>query len=275
MAAWAPELTRDAIWQALQQRRVYALTGGRIALAFALNDGVMGQLLPGAAQRRLHVAVEGGGAIDYVELLHNNRVIAHRAVRPTLPDPYAAPLKVAIAVGWGEKGQNVDWDVSLEVEGGDLHGVEPRFRGHEIVAPQAQEEAAYAFSRWAREGDAVTFHTRTWGNPTTTTAATQGVCLTLSGGPDTVLRGRFNGLEQAVSLPDLLAGPRSGYLGGFLTPAFVFERAVPQAEYTTQFTLDHEAPGATNRHWYTVRVRQRNGQWAWSSPIWVEAQEQP
>ena len=51
LGAWAPELTRDVIWDAIQQRRVYALTGDRIALAFALNDGLMGQVLPPTAQR--------------------------------------------------------------------------------------------------------------------------------------------------------------------------------------------------------------------------------
>jgi hypothetical protein len=41
-------------------------------------------------------------------------------------------------------------------------------------------------------------------------------------------------------------------------------------ESTVEGAIVHEAPGAA-RDWYYVRVAQRNGQWAWSSPIWVEA----
>lgn len=274
LAAWAPQLTRDAVWEAILARRVYALTGDRIALAFMLNDGLMGDVLQGGPQRRLRVAVEGGAAIDYVELLHNNEVLHHHAVRPPATiDPFSAPLKVYVAVGWGEKDQNVDWDVTVSVEGGELHDVEPRFRGHEIIAPQAGDEDTYVFSRWQRQGNEVHFRTRTWGNPTTTTAALQGVNLTLSGGPQTLLRGHFNGKTETVRLDELLAGPRSGYLGGFLTPAYAFHRAVPRAQYRANLDLSHESHGE-GRDWYTVRVRQRNGQWAWSSPIWITNQEE-
>ena len=65
-----------------------------------------------------------------------------------------------------------------------------------IVAPPAAGEESYDFSRWQQSENEVSFATCTWGNPTTTTAAVQGVCLTLSGGPKTVLRGRFNGKKQ-------------------------------------------------------------------------------
>jgi hypothetical protein len=270
LAVWAPELTRDAIWDAIYARRTYALTGDRIGLAFALNGEPMGAVAPAATQRQIEIAVEGGAAIDYVELLHNNRVLHHYSLRPSGFDPYAGPLKVHVEVGWGEKGEDVSWDVALLVEGGELHSVEPRFRGHEIVAPQVEDEASYAFSSWEQAGNRVSFRSRTWGNATTTTASTQGVSLTLSGGPQTLIRGCFNGKEEEVTLAELVAGPRGGYLGGFLTPAYALQRAVPRAEYMMEIATTHEVQ-SSRRDWYTVRVRQRNGQWAWSSPIWVEA----
>jgi len=72
-----------------------------------------------------------------------------------------------------------------------------------------------------------------------------------------------------VRLADLLAGPRAHYLGGFLTPVYYFHRAMPLHETTAQFSLTHHAQ-SDRRDWYYVRVRQQNGHWAWSSPIWVE-----
>jgi hypothetical protein len=275
MAAWAETLSRDAIWKAINARRTYALTGDRIRLAFSINGEVMGAVLPPSSERHVSVSVEGGDAVDYVEVLHNNRIIHRASIYERLLDtpwsPYDAPLKTHFEVGWGEKGTNVDWQVELSVVKGHLLAVEPRFRGHEIVAPQGTEEESYAFSQWERRGEhGLWFSTRTWGNPTTTTSGTQGVGLQLSGDERTLIRGRVNGQKVEVALADLIAGPKSGYLGGFLTPAYCFHRAIPQAEYRCRFAFSHRVDAHT-RDWYYVRVRQLNRQWAWSSPIWVEA----
>ena len=44
-AVWADRKTREAIWQALCQRRTYALTGDRISLQNSLNDQIMREVL--------------------------------------------------------------------------------------------------------------------------------------------------------------------------------------------------------------------------------------
>ena len=38
-------------------------------------------------------------------------------------------------MGWGELDGLFDWDVDLRVVGGDLLGVEPHLRGHDIGIP--------------------------------------------------------------------------------------------------------------------------------------------
>jgi hypothetical protein len=48
-------------------------------------------------------------------------------------------------------------------------------------------------------------------------------------------------------------------------------RAVPEDGYTASLAYDDDEPLSSNTH-YRVRVEQRNGQRAWSSPIWVNAQ---
>ena len=45
-------------------------------------------------------------------------------------------------------------------------------------------------------------------------------------------------------------------------------RAIPEAGYTATFELADDQPIDREVH-YRVRVEQRNGQRAWSSPIWV------
>jgi hypothetical protein len=275
MAIWAAALSRDAIWQALKARRTVALTGDRIVVAFALNGGVIGTILPASRERQISVAVEGGYALDYVEVVHNNRILrranVHEGSLAAQRDTPAGPWKIPFEVGWGAKGTNVDWHVELEVVDGRLVEVEPHFRGHDVVAPQDREEESYAFSQWERHGDhGLWFVTRTWGNPTTTTSSTQGVGLQIVGDVNTLIQGQVNGRKIEASLADLMEGPKSGYLGGFLAPAYCFHRAVPRAQYTCACDFTHMADAHT-RDWYYVRIRQLNGQWAWSSPIWVEA----
>ena len=268
---WASSLTREGIWEAIKARRSFALSGDRIALAYSLNGQPMGSLLKQVDERQVEILVEAGDAIDVVELIYNNRVLQ----RWSIPDDQAVGsgwqgrCKVYLELGWDEKNRNVDWDVELDVLGGILTGIEPRFRGHDIVAPQAVEEDAYAFSHWEQKGEnGVAFKTRTWGNPTTTTANTQGMSLEIEGDANTRLHARLNGQEIMVGLGELLQHARAGYLGGYRTPAYRFNRAATQAEYTWQGSYAHQVLEA-GHDWYYVRVRQTNGQMAWGSPIWV------
>lgn len=269
LAVWAEGLSREAIWQAIAARRTYALTGDRIDLQFSLNEQPLGAILAPTPVRQLDLAVVGGAALDRIELLHNNEVIQRWHPTSAGAGTFDGPVLVHLEVGWGPWEQ-VDWQVELEVVGGRLLSVEPRFRGPEVVDPTTGADVSHAFSRWARRGEtALSFGTRTRGNPTSTTPATQGVCLKVQGGASTRLRGRLNGREVEVSLGELAHGPQAGYLGGFLSPAYSFQRAVPPAEYTFRASYEHRSEGHT-RDWYYVRVGQKNGHWAWSSPIWVE-----
>ena len=95
------------------------------------------------------------------------------------------------------------------------------------------------------------------------------MCFEISADSYTRLVGAVNGKRIDIPITDLLHGPRAEYLGGFLTPAFYFHRAVRQSEYTTRLQFDHIAQ-SNKRDWYHVRVRQNNGHWAWSSPLWIE-----
>ena len=269
---WASELTRDAVFEAIQSRRCYAISGDKISLDFAVNGVPMGGVAPADASRFIAVGVEGGSSIDYIDVLHNNRLI-HRWSGQRVDTGLSAgeSVKTHFQVGWGKVGVNVDWDVQLEVIGGELIDVQPRFRGHSIVAPQQGDEEAYQFSSWQRVSpSAVRFATRTWGNVNTTTPGMQGLSLELEGDEATLIMVTINGQTTEIPLSSLLQGPRTGNIGGFVSPAFNFSRAVPSGESKASFEIDHRDAGVV-RDWYYIRVRQHNGQWAWSSPVWVEA----
>lgn len=265
-AVWASGLTRQAIWEALVQRRTYALTGDRIGLAFALNGRPMGSDLGFTPERYLEIAVEAGDAIDYVDVIHDGRLL-HRWT-PVPAESTPGPYKVTVELGWGDRTRPVEWRVELAVEGGRLLAVEPRLRGRDTVSPQQEDDAGLMLSAWERRQDQVSLRTVTWGNPNPLTPTTQAISLEVEGDASTKITGRINDRDIDVSLEELRHGARSWYLGGFRTPAYRFSRAVGRAASSGRFALDHR--GESSRDWYYVRVRQANHQWAWSSPIWVD-----
>ena len=46
-------------------------------------------------------------------------------------------------------------------------------------------------------------------------------------------------------------------------------RIIPETKVKTLFTINDDRPG-NHADWYYIRVQERNGQLAWSSPVWVE-----
>ena len=79
----AQELNRDALWQALWERRCYATTGDRILLDFRLQvDGQtieMGTDLPvksvSTGPRRLSMRLAGTERLERVEIVRNNQIV--------------------------------------------------------------------------------------------------------------------------------------------------------------------------------------------------------
>lgn len=268
LSVWAKDLSRESIWNALKARRTVALTGDNIKLAFAINGMPIGSVLSHVEQREISVEVVGGDAIDYVEIVHNNRVLHRWSVLDSAPTGEMGDYKVALEMGWGEMDEEVDWHADLQVTRGRLLAVEPRFRGRDIVSPQQSLPHQFRFSDIElTDENGVRFSTRSWRNPTIVSPATQGVSLHLSGDGNTALRGEINGHSFNITIKDLLNGSHVGYLGGFLTPAYVFHRANPDSSFVLRETITHEGTETADN--YYVRVRQRNNQWAWSSPIWV------
>jgi hypothetical protein len=269
-AVWARELTREGVWEALQSRRTYALTGDRIGLAFSINDVPMGSVLSPDADRTLKLEVTAGGPIDYVEIVKNGAPLARKSPSPARGHTGARFRgKVTLAVGWGEQPDPTDWDVTFGVRRGDLLGVEPRFSGEESVSPQSKNLERYQVSSWDRvDARTVRFRTRTSRNPNTSTDRTQKFTIEIEGDAETEVAASINGREICYPLSELRDGPRADYLDGFVSEAYQISRAVPEDEYIGFWELNDR--GTTESvDFYYARIRQKNDQWAWTSPIWI------
>ena len=97
----------------------------------------------------------------------------------------------------------------------------------------------------------------------------QAVILDVTMPKDGMITAEFNGKKFEHSLGELLEGSRSHFMIGWLSEAILFNRAMPESCFTIEHYMEDTEPERDTDYYY-IRVRQRDQQWAWSSPIWVE-----
>jgi hypothetical protein len=275
---WADSLSRDAIWEAIQQRRTWALTGDRIALAFSVNASPMGDIVDATAAREIAVSVKGGGPIDYIDVIKNGKLLARLSehdVETPAPDDADVHTLVYLELGWGPRGSRYDWDVELGIDRGEILSVDARFRGLEVVSPLEGDPNSvdgFHFSHWeAVDERTVQFETSTFGNPNNSTNTSQGVCLEVKMPRDGSVRGKVNDMEIDVPIARLIEGARVARMGPIPATSYLLHRAPVPSEFiwSAQVRDEGSAVSHSDADWYYVRVRQQNDQWAWSSPIFV------
>ena len=276
---WADSCTREAVWEALYARRMYALTGDRIELRFAVNGSPMGSVIPSSPKRDIEIDVGGGHAIDCVDLIRNGTLLRRFSQtdvndqRPSRPQANSdiVRTKIHLELGWGAKHKSAHWDVEFGIERGKVLAVEPRFRGLEVVAPSERDthegESFYQSRVVEHDERSVYFKTVTHGNPTNSTPTTQGVCLEVEMPRSAEVHAVMNGVRASHALGDLMTGARSGCLGHTDAPCWRFNRAASSDQLNWNFELADEE--AMDEGFYYVRVRQTNDQWAWSSPVFL------
>jgi len=80
VAVFTSELSREALFEALRERRCYGTTNARIRLLFTVNDRLMGSEIAGASRLRFRLQVHGTAPIRWVEVLRSGRL--HRRFAP-------------------------------------------------------------------------------------------------------------------------------------------------------------------------------------------------
>lgn len=270
MMVLADDLTRASLWEAFCARRVYALTGDRIEADFRINDVPIGQEFT-AGRRHLSLDVSGSDWLEGIEILKNERRFAWfpgpdpAVVKPT------GRWKVRVEWGWSEKDKTVDWEGELRLDGGRIVGLERCFTGPPIVAPgDVEDEPRLRINRVLQQDEtSAAWLSHTQGNPTMHHRATQALVFELEAEPATRLGFSLNEETVDWSLAELAAGSRSRILGGWLGPAVRFHRAIPSTGYEFQWFAEDEPELELDV--YRARIWQRNGQWAWLTPIWVNS----
>jgi hypothetical protein len=285
---WASELSRTGLWNAIFARRTYAMTGDKMILDYSLGGTPMGGVREPGMATGLQAQITGGAPIDYVDVVHNGRTVRRVSapeMRPSNDHAVAGysghsprmRTKLFLEVGWGPRGKEVTWEGALGISQGAVHSVDARFRGPDVLSPKDSDDDSStgtetaAYSSWERSTHrSVQFRTRTYGNPTTSTPGTQGICLEIEAPPETRVWTELNGVRSQTTLERLMAGGRSGHLRHEIdSPAWLLHRAPQEWEYVWRLVLDDFTPDMERGDYVYLRVRQQNNQWAWGSPVFV------
>jgi len=281
---WAQELSREAIWEALKKRRTFGTTGDRISLWLQLNGEPMGAVIRNPSGARVKIDVEGVQPVELIELIHNGRVCSSHHHPGSWDEKMAGEFKILVEFGWGPSTRygfrDVEqiWRGRFRLDGGRLLSVQPRFSMLGQSYLQAGEGEC-EFSLKTRRNDGYGFR--------------QGMVLRLEGDEDTVLGLSVEGEEIELRLSDTItrthlfplleeSGRRVesefGIVEGELrNPDIYYHNArkirvhpsYPEESYLVHLDLEDVEISPGNNYYY-ARVRQIDGQMAWSSPMWIE-----
>ncbi|MFA6591971.1 MAG: Tat pathway signal sequence [Bacteroidales bacterium] len=273
IGVFADSPDRDKIWDAMGQRHICGITGDKIKMDFSINGAKQGDVIKSAGKRQIFVNVEAQNHIDYVDIIKNARCIArlNGPFTAAIPTEGIVRAKVKINFGWNREEEYVHWQGMVKVSGGRISDYQTCFRGAAFTSPQPGEtEFKTRVNRVLSHDEShVELDMYSSKNPNTMTSATQGIVLDVEMPLDGKITAEFNGQAFTYTLDELLHGAKAHFMRGWLSEAIQFNRAAPESAFTVGTYMVDDTPERDTDYYY-VRVRQRDAQWAWSSPIWAE-----
>jgi len=273
-AVIAKELTREAIFDALKKRRTYGVSGDKIKVDFRVNDGLMGEELPYTRKREIIAAIQGWDWIDKVEVLKNNLVI-HRdfpfdfRISSNLWDK---PVLIRMEYGWGGMATNQtpldrvhpvhDWDMKISFGDSKILEMQPCWQSGPM-----EEHRRHRISERTEHG--FKLHSYTSRRRAFKQRDTNAVVVKLKGSPGDYLTIDLIKPEPTtvkVKLSEVLEGDHNARTKD---GSMKIHRIIPEVNTQMTFSINDDGDGHQT-DWYYLRILQKNGQLAWSSPIWVE-----
>jgi len=250
LAAYAKGLTREDLWEAFWARRCYGTTGERIILRFSADGHPMGAEFSTRQPPLIQAEVIGTAPLETVELLRGSRVIYRHplAERRAGERPLLKLVWEGARVKWRKRPTN--WNGSLSLNRGRIISAEEFAidQPHEGITCKSKREV-----RWCSS---------TAGDP-------DGIVLDVDAPEDAVFTFRSAPVSFSFRLADIAEKPLvvgAGGLGQRVTAELVGRGQRPSS-VSFSYRDDQPLPD-TNAYW--LRVIQRDGAMAWSSPIFVD-----
>jgi len=273
MAVFAPTNDRSAIWEAMMDRRTNALTGNRIHLFAAIDDHIIGSVMDPKDNATLAIEAVAGGFIDSIDVLRNGTLF-HRITPQLEPQPIDTSIEpvetiLVLEMGWGARGSSHQWVGNLKLNGGSILAAEPRLRGPDIVSPTEGRDDSKDSTFIDCTSEELSFDVTANANRNNLTPATQAISLRVQVQKEALVCLNLGDQKFEVPVERLFDGALSENLGTIDTPAFRLH-ALPLPE---QWQWHGSIPlgRIENGECVHVKLREKSGQSAWTSPIFCRA----
>ncbi len=247
-----PELTREALWTGMYERRCYATTGERILLDFDVDGHPYGTEYDVSGSPTIAYRVEGTAPLDAVEIWRGTQLIHDVPLTPT--DPAPSDLIRFSWRGTTEQGNwrraRMIWDGSVRIDGARISDV----NGHAFDSPdEGIVDWSESSARWR----------------SVTAGDWDGVTLRVEGDPsDARLEFTTGPMAFTTPLARLDSGPVEFRADDPARTVRVerLPRGLPSASCSGTHIDPDPRPGC-NAYW--LRVLQHDGGQAWSSPVFA------
>lgn len=248
-----PELTREALWTGMHERRCYATTGERILLDFEVDGHPYGTEYAATGTPTIDFRVEGTTALDTVEIWRGTQKIHDVPLDPTDPTPsdlVRISWRGTTARGNWRQARMV-WDGSVRIHGARITDA----TGHAFDSP---DEGLVGWSESEARWRSIT--AGDW----------DGITLRVDGGRASDGRLEFTTGPMTFTTPlDRLDEQQVMVHADDPARTVRIERlprGLPTATCSGTY-IDHDPQPGCNAYW--LRVLQHDGGQAWSSPVFA------
>ena len=270
MGALVQNLNRAEILEAIRQRRTYALTGDRIELDFRVNGAVMGADIEAGESLDIGYSVRGRDEIEMVEVVQDG-IVVHRSFGEesvTSADTFANPFQIRLEWGWGpwaslELARITDWDLTLSVHDGKILRYFPC-----ISSGPFDESRRHRFS--LKDEDNLSIQSYSSRKDAYRENPNQSIVLELVGSRDTTLNlqvSKPSVMSTQSSVSELFNESQPHHVGPYPSESFMWHRILPANSTVIEDNCTLPTHGARSNIY--LRVKQKNGHMAWSSPVFV------
>lgn len=273
VAVLAEEKTRESIFEGLKARRTYAVTGDKIECFFTINEAPMGAEIQ-AEKRCINYHITTDYVLDKIIVYKNLKPLHILNGEMCQEVCEEGRYKIRVEMGWGNTEDLFTWNGNIKIEEGEIVSYKTYFRGRNVLAPSKDAEYdindvnEISNSMTQTNAHEVVWTCQTVRNQSTLHGMTDHIVVEIQGNLDTRVTINVNGKEEVHFIRELLGAGYSHHIKPYHSHAFKVHQAIPETQYTFDLQLVDEQR-EKECDIYHVEVAQKNGHYAFVSPIFV------
>ncbi|MGX8128359.1 hypothetical protein ACWTV9_19025 [Clostridioides difficile] len=300
MGVISDDYSREGLFNAMINRHTYAVTRSKIILDYKLNGSILGSKVASKEKNVADINVIGSNAIDRIEVIRNGiveKTFVHNGTWEEDELDGKVKFKFELELGWGPDRrvfpdiEEKIWNVELSTKG-KVISLEKMWTspGSKIKVQEDNKVRAEVTTRKSINGNAKLSQK----NYLTPYIQNQSIIFEIEEDINNDLHLKIDELEYNVPIRKLLQQSileakeeevqkllkdRFGFEKYYREDPwwhnaykFIMHKACPVKGYTANYTYEFDKLKSAEDN-ILVKVTQKNGDVAWSSPIWIKGEE--